>query len=331
MEIQLVASISSLDDVVVVGYGTAKQKDVTGAISSLGGEAIENIPVSTADKAIQGRIAGVQVVRNGGAPGASTSIRIRGTGTVNNADPLYIIDGVPTSSITGINPIDIKSIEVLKDASASAIYGTRAANGVVIVSALGNETSNTEVYSSLPADFSVEIPGMISVAAINNTGDLSSFSNYGNSATIAAPGGQVGENNPQDILSTVPGDNYEYLRGTSMSSPIVAGAAALLLAQDPTLTPSQIKELLLDQANELKGLEDKISGGKYLDLYSSLYFVQNIDVVAAINSAYISDPKGFSNINGESPVTVSAYEVGKKTILDSIKDYDGNLHAGDNL
>ena len=116
-----------------------------------------------------------------------------------------------------------------------------------------------------------------------------------------------------------------------MSSPIVAGAAALLKAQDPTLTPSQIKELLLDQANELKGLEDKISGGKYLDLYSSLYFVQNIDVVAAINSAYISDPKGFSNINGESPVTVSAYEVGKKTILDSIKDYDGNLHAGDNL
>jgi hypothetical protein len=121
IQIQLVASISGLDDVVVVGYGTAKQKDVTGAISSLRGEAIENIPVSTADKAIQGRIAGVQVIRNGGAPGSDTSIRIRGTGTVNNADPLYIIDGVPTSSITGINPIDIKSIEVLKDASASAI------------------------------------------------------------------------------------------------------------------------------------------------------------------------------------------------------------------
>jgi TonB-linked SusC/RagA family outer membrane protein len=133
IQIQLVASISGLDDVVVVGYGTAKQKDVTGAISSLRGEAIENIPVSTADKAIQGRIAGVQVIRNGGAPGSDTSIRIRGTGTVNNADPLYIIDGVPTSSITGINPIDIKSIEVLKDASASAIYGTRAANGVVII------------------------------------------------------------------------------------------------------------------------------------------------------------------------------------------------------
>ena len=133
LNIQLIASVSGLDDVVVVGYGTAKQRDVTGAISSLKGEAIENVPVSTAEKAIQGRVAGVQIVRNGGAPGAASSIRIRGTGTVNNADPLYIIDGVPTSDIMGINPNDIQSIEVLKDASASAIYGTRAANGVVIV------------------------------------------------------------------------------------------------------------------------------------------------------------------------------------------------------
>ena len=133
LNIQLIASVSGLDDVVVVGYGTAKQKDVTGAISSLKGEAIESVPVSTAEKAIQGRIAGVQIVRNGGAPGSASSIRIRGTGTVNNADPLYIIDGVPTSDILGINPNDIQSIEVLKDASASAIYGTRAANGVVII------------------------------------------------------------------------------------------------------------------------------------------------------------------------------------------------------
>lgn len=133
LNIQLIASVSGLDDVVVVGYGTAKQKDVTGAISSLKGEAIESVPVSTAEKAIQGRVAGVQIVRNGGAPGSASSIRIRGTGTVNNADPLYIIDGVPTSDIMGINPNDIQSIEVLKDASASAIYGTRAANGVVII------------------------------------------------------------------------------------------------------------------------------------------------------------------------------------------------------
>ena len=109
------------------------KKDVTGAISSVSGADFKNVPVSSADKAIQGRVAGVQVVRNGGAPDGSATIRIRGAGTVNNSEPLYIIDGVPTTGINGINPNDISSIEVLKDASASAIYGTRAANGVVIV------------------------------------------------------------------------------------------------------------------------------------------------------------------------------------------------------
>ena len=133
LAVTLEEDAAGLDEVVVVGYGTSAKKDVTGAISSVSGADFENVPVSSVDKAIQGRIAGVQVVRNGGAPGGSTSIRIRGAGTVNNSEPLYIIDGVPTTGINGINPNDIKSIEVLKDASASAIYGTRAANGVVIV------------------------------------------------------------------------------------------------------------------------------------------------------------------------------------------------------
>ncbi len=133
LSITMEEDAAGLDEVVVVGYGTTAKKDVTGAISSVKGDDFKNVPVESIDKAIQGRLAGVQVVRNGGAPGGSTSIRIRGAGTVNNSEPLYIIDGVPTTGINGINPNDISSIEVLKDASASAIYGTRAANGVVIV------------------------------------------------------------------------------------------------------------------------------------------------------------------------------------------------------
>lgn len=133
INVSMVEDLETLGEVVVIGYGTVEKKDVTGAISSVEGDDFRNQPVSGLDQALQGRLAGVQVVRNGGAPGASTAIRIRGTGTVNNADPLYIVDGFPTSSIDGINPNDIEAIEVLKDASASAIYGTRAANGVVIV------------------------------------------------------------------------------------------------------------------------------------------------------------------------------------------------------
>lgn len=133
VNIQLEPSASQLDEVLVVGYGTTVKKDVTGAISSVKGEEFRNLPVASVDKVLQGRLSGVQVVNNGGAPGANASIRIRGTGTVNDSEPLYVIDGVPTGSISGINQNNIESIEVLKDASASAIYGTRAANGVVII------------------------------------------------------------------------------------------------------------------------------------------------------------------------------------------------------
>ena len=133
MDIELEEDANFLDEVVVVGYGTTAKKDVTGAISSIKGDDFKNLPISGIDKALQGRMAGVQVVPNGGAPGGSVAIRIRGTGTVNNSEPLYVVDGMPTANIDGVNPNDIESIQVLKDASASAIYGTRAANGVVIV------------------------------------------------------------------------------------------------------------------------------------------------------------------------------------------------------
>ena len=126
---------SLLDEVVVVGYGTQEKEDITGAISSVKGEDFQNLPVTGASQALQGRAAGVNVVRNGGAPGQAGAIRIRGIGTVNNAEPLIIIDGVPVAnaSINDVNPNDIESIEILKDASASAIYGQRAANGVVLI------------------------------------------------------------------------------------------------------------------------------------------------------------------------------------------------------
>ena len=145
---------AGLDEVVVVGYGTTAKKDVTGAISSIKGEDFKNQPVTGLDKALQGRIAGLQVVRNGGAPGSSPKLRIRGTGTVNNSDPLYIVDGVPSSNIDGINPNNIESVEVLKDASASAIYGTRAANGVVIVTTKKGKSGKMEVNFQMYTGFS---------------------------------------------------------------------------------------------------------------------------------------------------------------------------------
>ena len=126
------ASIA-LDQVVVVGYGTSKRGDVTGSISSIDAAEIKKVPVVNVGQALQGRMSGVQVTNNDGTPGAGVQVLIRGVGSFGDNSPLYVVDGYPGASISNLNPSEIQSIDVLKDASAAAIYGNRAANGVVII------------------------------------------------------------------------------------------------------------------------------------------------------------------------------------------------------
>ena len=122
-----------LDEVVVVGYGTVRKKDLTGAVSSVSNKALKEKPIANAGEALQGRAAGVQVT-SAGKPGDNVSFRIRGISTINNSEPLLVIDGVPTDlGINALNVDDIENIDVLKDASATAIYGSRGANGVVLI------------------------------------------------------------------------------------------------------------------------------------------------------------------------------------------------------
>jgi TonB-linked SusC/RagA family outer membrane protein len=118
----------------VVGYGTQKRKDLTGSVSSLNSKEFEDLPVSRIDQALAGKVAGVQVKAVSGEPGASPQIRIRGIGSISaGGSPLYVVDGFPTGNIDNINPNDIESLDILKDASATAIYGSRGSNGVVII------------------------------------------------------------------------------------------------------------------------------------------------------------------------------------------------------
>jgi len=131
-DVVLLASAESLDEVVVVGYGSQSRADVTGAISVVGAEAIEAIPVTNAESALQGRAAGVTVASSG-VPGSTPSVLIRGLGSVGNNTPLYVIDGVITGNLSGISPNDIESISVLKDASTTAVYGAQGSSGVVLV------------------------------------------------------------------------------------------------------------------------------------------------------------------------------------------------------
>lgn len=133
IDVTLMEDISSLEEVVVVGYGTQKRSDITGSVGVVGSKEFEDEPIVQVGQALQGKVAGVQVSQNSGAPGSALLIRVRGSGTVNNAEPLYVVDGNPNSNPIDLVPEQIESIQVLKSASAAAIYGAQGANGVILI------------------------------------------------------------------------------------------------------------------------------------------------------------------------------------------------------
>ena len=143
-----------LDDVVVIGYGSVKRKDVTTAISSVSTKDIDRRPIVSAGEAIQGRAAGVSVVSPSGQPGGELSIRVRGTTSFNGSnDPLYVVDGVPVDNINFLSPNDIADMQILKDASSAAIYGSRAANGVVLITTKAGSKGDAKI--SFNAQYSI--------------------------------------------------------------------------------------------------------------------------------------------------------------------------------
>lgn len=147
IDITLNPDVANLEEVVVVGYGTQKKSQLTGAISSVGNKEIQELPITDARQALQGRAAGVDVVQPGSKPGSAPQVRIRGRRSFNASnEPLYVIDGIPTvGGLEDINPQDITSMEVLKDASATAIYGSRGSNGVVLITTKRGGSGKTVV------------------------------------------------------------------------------------------------------------------------------------------------------------------------------------------
>ena len=153
VNVVLHADATNMDEVVVVGYGTMKRSDLTGSVSSINEEQIKQGVNTSLEQAMQGRIAGVQVTQNSGAPGGGISVQVRGINSLSGNEPLYVIDGIAvsgntdsnTSVLSSINPSDITNIEVLKDASATAIYGSRASNGVVLITTKRGEEGKAKI------------------------------------------------------------------------------------------------------------------------------------------------------------------------------------------
>ncbi|WP_255539674.1 SusC/RagA family TonB-linked outer membrane protein [Longitalea luteola] len=154
LTVTLVEVPTQLTDVVVVGYGTARKKDLTGSVASVGLQSVEKTPVFGTSQLLQGRVAGVQVTQTNSQPGSAFTVRIRGTNSIStSSDPLYVVDGYAGADITALNPNDIVSMDVLKDASATAIYGSRGANGVVMITtrrgAAGKKAITFDAYTGV--------------------------------------------------------------------------------------------------------------------------------------------------------------------------------------
>ncbi|MVN20415.1 SusC/RagA family TonB-linked outer membrane protein [Mucilaginibacter arboris] len=210
MLIRLNPTNTALNEVLVVGYATQRKADLTGAVSSIRSSDIADLPVGGADQILQGKAAGVAVTQNTGAPGDGINVLIRGVGTINNNNPLYVIDGIPTQNgINEISPNDIESISVLKDASSAAIYGARAANGVVIVTTKRGKKGPPKV--SLNAYSGVQTPQHL-IKMANTSEYVSAF----NTAAAADGRAQI----PASLISTLPDVNWqkEVLRPSPISN-----------------------------------------------------------------------------------------------------------------
>lgn len=145
MAIKLADDSNMLDEVVAIGYGSLKKSDLTGAVAVVKADNLKKTPAASVDQALQGRAAGVTVNANSGQPGAGATVRIRGIGTVNDSNPIYVVDGVICSDISFLSPSDIESTEILKDASSTAIYGSRGANGVILITTKKGEKGHAQV------------------------------------------------------------------------------------------------------------------------------------------------------------------------------------------
>lgn len=209
-----------LDEVVAIGYGTMKKSDLTGSVASIKADALKKTPSAGLDQALQGRAAGVTVNANSGQPGAAASIRIRGIGTVmGGSDPIFVVDGMITSNISFLNPNDIESTEILKDASSTAIYGSRGANGVILVTTKKGKEGKTNIsfnaYTGVQnrwkkLDIMQRDEFAKTLIALNNlTSEKNYFKNYGFNKWLSAYRLGASPYYPM-IKSTANPDGFDY-------------------------------------------------------------------------------------------------------------------------
>ncbi|WP_028297250.1 SusC/RagA family TonB-linked outer membrane protein [Olivibacter sitiensis] len=272
INISLAENAAQLEQVVVVGYGSQRKKDLTGAVGTVKTEEIKGLPVPSLSDAVQGRVAGVQVVASG-TPGSDATFRVRGTSTMNNNNPLLVIDGVPVmSGLNSINPDDIESMQVLKDASAAAVYGSRGANGVVIITTkrgkgLSNQLNVNAFTAWQNATNMVKMLNASQFAELHN--EMMSANNQALNPEFANPSTLgVGTDWLDNIFRTAPMQNYS-ISYTGNSENANYYVSANILDQKGIVNNTAYKRYTL-QFNSDHKLFDRLTFGNSLTLNHDL-------------------------------------------------------------
>jgi len=291
-----------LEEVVVVGYGVQRKSDLTGSIASLDAEDIQRIPSGNVEQALQGKIAGVQVTPSSGRPGAGAIVRIRGIGTFNDSSPLYVVDGMLLNDISFLAPDDIESLEVLKDASATAIYGSRGANGVIIVTTKKGTVSG-EATISASAYYGVQ-----EVAKRLDLVNASEYAQLVNELSVNE-GGAIRYENPtvfgegtdwQDLIfQTAPIRNVQ-VAANGGSESMIYNVSFNYFAQEGIIRGSDYERFTLRINNEYR-LKNYVSWGHNL----ALTYTETENGPGVLTTAYRSTPIApvFDSLGNFSPLS----------------------------
>ncbi len=284
----------TLEEVVVVGYTTQKKADLSGAVASVKMDEVSDMAVTGINHALQGKMSGVTVYQTSGAPGASASVRVRGLGTIGNNDPLYVIDGMPADNMNDVNPGDIERIDVLKDAASAAIYGSRAANGVVIIQTKkGKKSEKISVTFNTHHGFNTATKKVSLLdAAGRNLIHSEAYQNDGKSVPeyYTGPIGSVTRTNWQDeIYSTGYTGNYDL--GLSGGSERARYNVALgYLSQDGILKNSGFDRVNFRVNTEMDITKNLKFGENLMITHSVQSIVPTYGAGGAVSSALVFDP-----------------------------------------
>ena len=289
IDIDLQESTELLQEVVVIGYGVQQKDDLTGAVGVVASEQLTDIPTQSLGQSLQGKVSGLQIIPGSGAPGADAIFRIRGVGTLNNADPLFVVDGMILNDISFLNPQDVESVSVLKDASATAIYGARGANGVIIVTTkqgggAGAGGITVNVYTGTQEVIrTIDVLNANQYATLINEVDV----NEGRQPRFTNPD-QYGEgtNWQDEVFRTAPIYNAQVSfdgggdRGTFNFS-------ANYFRQDGIIEGSNFDRFTL-RLNNSRKVKDWLNVGSNLSL--GINGSDNIDAGSILSTAYRADP-----------------------------------------